>query len=77
MPPQGAFYVLPKLAGCKNDTELCLELLKRKKLALVPGSSFGAPGTVRISYATSMEELQVAMNKLREFLDEQTNEPTT
>lgn len=78
MPPQGAFYVLPKLfAGMKNDTELCLELLKRKKLALVPGSSFGAPGTVRISYATSMEELQVAMNKLREFLDEQTNEPTT
>jgi aspartate/methionine/tyrosine aminotransferase len=47
---------------------LCLDLLKQKRLALVPGSSFGAPGTVRISYATSMEELELAMNKLEEFL---------
>jgi aspartate/methionine/tyrosine aminotransferase len=37
----------------------------------VPGSSFGAPGTVRLSYATSMEELGIAMTKLREFLQEQ------
>jgi aspartate/methionine/tyrosine aminotransferase len=72
VPPQGAFYVLPELEGYgDDDTELCLQLLKSKKLALVPGSSFGAPGTVRISYATSMEELQVAMAKLREFLQEQ------
>ncbi len=73
VPPQGAFYVLPDVSGYfgGDDTELCLELLKQKKLALVPGSSFGAPGTVRISYATSMEELQVAMNKLAEFLQEQ------
>jgi aspartate/methionine/tyrosine aminotransferase len=70
VPPQGAFYVLPELEGYGDDTELCLQLLKRKKLALVPGSSFGAPGTVRISYATSMEELKVAMSKLREFLQE-------
>mmetsp|Transcript_20400 Transcript_20400/g.37015 ORF Transcript_20400/g.37015 Transcript_20400/m.37015 type:complete len:99 (-) Transcript_20400:1199-1495(-) len=73
VPPQGAFYVLPDVSGYfgGDDTELCLELLKQKKLALVPGSSFGAPGTVRISYATSMEELQVAMNKLAAFLQEQ------
>jgi aspartate/methionine/tyrosine aminotransferase len=74
VPPQGAFYVLPELAESYfdgDDTELCLQLLKRKKLALVPGSSFGAPGTVRISYATSMEELKVAMSKLREFLQEE------
>jgi aspartate/methionine/tyrosine aminotransferase len=45
--------------------------LKSKKLAIVPGSSFGAPGTVRLSYATSMEELGIAMTKLREFLQEQ------
>eukprot|EP00429_Kryptoperidinium_foliaceum_P007714 CAMPEP_0176009676 /NCGR_PEP_ID=MMETSP0120_2-20121206/4374_1 /TAXON_ID=160619 /ORGANISM="Kryptoperidinium foliaceum, Strain CCMP 1326" /LENGTH=431 /DNA_ID=CAMNT_0017342481 /DNA_START=54 /DNA_END=1346 /DNA_ORIENTATION=+ len=66
IPPNGAFYVLPDVSGYfgGDDTELCLELLKSKKLALVPGSSFGAPGTVRISYATSMEELTTAMNKL-------------
>lgn len=73
IPPSGAFYVLPDVSGYHggDDTELCLQLLKSKKLALVPGSSFGAPGTVRISYATSMEELKTAMGKLAEFLREQ------
>ena len=73
VPPSGAFYVLPDVAGYfgGDDTELCLQLLKSKKLALVPGSSFGAPGTVRISYATSMEELETAMQKLSKFLEEQ------
>mmetsp|Transcript_26755 Transcript_26755/g.64182 ORF Transcript_26755/g.64182 Transcript_26755/m.64182 type:complete len:463 (+) Transcript_26755:130-1518(+) len=71
VPPDGAFYVLPDVSGYYDgdDTTLCLDLLKEKKLALVPGSSFGAPGTVRISYATSKEELGVAMTKLREFLE--------
>jgi len=71
VPPDGAFYVLPDVSKYYNgdDTALCLDLLKEKKLALVPGESFGAPGTVRISYATSMEELEVAMTKLREFLE--------
>lgn len=70
MPPNGAFYVLPDVSTYfdGDDTTLCLELLKSKKLALVPGSSFGAPGTVRLSYATSMEELQIAMKKLNDFL---------
>ena len=73
MPPNGAFYVLPDVSGYfdGDDTELCLQLLKAKKMAIVPGSSFGAPGTVRLSYATSMEELGIAMTKLREFLQEQ------
>jgi aspartate/glutamate/aspartate-prephenate aminotransferase len=73
MPPNGAFYVLPDVSGYfgGDDTELCLQLLKAKKLAIVPGSSFGAPGTVRLSYATSMEELGIAMTKLSEFLQEQ------
>mmetsp|Transcript_2994 Transcript_2994/g.3411 ORF Transcript_2994/g.3411 Transcript_2994/m.3411 type:complete len:481 (-) Transcript_2994:233-1675(-) len=72
VPPTGAFYVLPDVSAYYDgdDTQLCLDLLKSKRLALVPGSSFGAPGTIRISYATSLEELAVAMNKLREFLEE-------
>ena len=71
VPPNGAFYVLPDVSEYYDgdDTQLCLDLLKEKKLALVPGESFGAPGTVRISYATSMDELEVAMTKLREFLE--------
>lgn len=72
VPPQGAFYVLPDISIYVNndydDTQLCVDLLDQEKLALVPGSSFGAPGTVRISYATSMQELEIAMDKLRRFL---------
>jgi len=70
--PDGAFYVLPDVSSYYggDDAELCLDLLKKKELALVPGESFGAPGTIRISYATSMEELGIAMKKLREFLEE-------
>jgi bifunctional aspartate aminotransferase and glutamate/aspartate-prephenate aminotransferase len=73
VPPQGAFYVLPDISPYVNsddydDTQLCVDLLDQEQLALVPGSSFGAPGTVRISYATSMQELEIAMTKLRRFL---------
>lgn len=75
VPPTGAFYVLPDVSAYYegDDTQLCLDLLEKKRLALVPGTSFGAPGTVRISYATSLEELGVAMDKLREFLEETEN----
>ena len=74
VPPQGAFYVLPDFSYYgDDDTQLCLDLLQEQKLALVPGSSFGAPGTIRISYATSLEELAVAMTKLRAFLEARQN----
>mmetsp|Transcript_49187 Transcript_49187/g.96145 ORF Transcript_49187/g.96145 Transcript_49187/m.96145 type:complete len:462 (-) Transcript_49187:1587-2972(-) len=68
--PRGAFYVLPDVSGfCGgDDVRLCVELLEEEKLALVPGTSFGAPGTVRISYATGLEELGIAMDKLERFL---------
>ena len=72
VPPKGAFYILPDVSAYYegDDTRLCLDLLEKKRLALVPGSSVGAPGTVRLSYATSFEELEIAMNKFREFLNE-------
>jgi aspartate/methionine/tyrosine aminotransferase len=79
-PPTGAFYVLPDVRPyCRranddlseeeyDDVSFCVRLLEQEQLALVPGSSFGIPGTVRISYATSMEELEEAMRKLSHFL---------
>lgn len=74
IPPMGAFYVLCDVSHyCQSgldDTQFCLNLLREQSLALVPGSSFGAPGTVRISYATSLEELGVAMEKLQAFLEQ-------
>lgn len=71
--PKGAFYVLPDISAyCgSDDTQFCVELLQRQKLAIVPGSSFGAPGTIRLSYATSMDELTTAMDKLSSFLSEE------
>lgn len=75
VPPQGAFYVLPDVSyycsATKDDADLCLDLLQRQSLAVVPGSSFGAPGTIRLSYATSWEELETAMTKLRTYFAEE------
>ena len=75
-PPPGAFYVLPNVAAyctgdSRTDADFCVELLERHQLAIVPGSSFGAPGTVRLSYATSMDELREAMDKLATYLEEE------
>jgi bifunctional aspartate aminotransferase and glutamate/aspartate-prephenate aminotransferase len=55
-------------ANYATDTELCLALLQRQRLAVVPGSAFGAPGTMRLSYATDMDTLVTAMDKLVTFL---------
>jgi aspartate/methionine/tyrosine aminotransferase len=77
--PQGAFYVLPDVSAyygrrtpkgdvLKDGHELCMYLLKEHRLALVPGDSFGAPETIRISYATSERELNEAMARLRTCL---------
>ena len=57
-----------------DDVSFCLQLLEGEQLAIVPGTSFGLPGTVRLSYATSMEELEVALNKFENFLTQLRNE---
>ena len=51
-----------------DDVDFCLQLLEQEQLAIVPGTSFGLPGTVRLSYATSMEELETAMDKFEQYL---------
>lgn len=77
--PQGAFYVLPDVSAyyhkktpagqlIRDGHELCMYLLKEYKVALVPGDSFGASSTIRISYATSEEELDTALTRLGECL---------
>jgi aspartate aminotransferase len=73
--PDGAFYnffdvrCAMAATGCKTDTELATRILEESNLALVPGSAFGADGYMRLSFATSMEELQVAMARLAAFLE--------
>ena len=71
--PFGAFYVFPciKEFGMTSD-EFATELLKRKKVAVVPGTAFGdsGEGFLRISYAYSIDDLKVALERIEEFITE-------
>ena len=72
-PPYGAFYVFPKVSSTGLDGESFAEkLLKAKKVAVVPGISFGECGRdfIRCSYAYSMKVLMYAVEKIGEFVEE-------
>jgi aspartate aminotransferase len=70
LPGDGTFYVFPDFSGmqtklgCATDTDLAEKLLEAG-VALVPGSAFGTPGHMRISFATSDENLQKAIERLK------------
>jgi aminotransferase len=69
--PEGAFYVFPSIRQTGLTSEQFAEkLLTGYKVAVVPGNAFGdsGEGYIRCSYATSMEKLQVAMEKMRKFV---------
>ncbi|BAS67706.1 pyridoxal phosphate-dependent aminotransferase [Bathymodiolus septemdierum thioautotrophic gill symbiont] len=67
---QGAFYSFPRVEGLierlglKDDVELSTYCLEKLNIALVPGSAFGAAGYVRLSFATSMDNIKLAIEKL-------------
>ena len=78
--PNGAFYVFPNCKSClnkkdiknnkiKTDKDFVESLLENAGIAVVQGSAFGLPGFFRISYATSMENLQKALAKIQEFCE--------
>jgi aspartate aminotransferase len=70
--PQGAFYVFPNVAAhlhkdMPDDTTIAKQLLEREHVAVVPGEAFGAPGHIRISYATSIERIEEGLRRLGRF----------
>lgn len=72
---EGTFYIFPdmnglieKLDGINNDIELAEFFLEKAEVAMVPGSAFGAPGCMRISFATSMENLEKGMQRIKAVL---------
>ena len=74
--PNGAFYVFPnckKLLGektkLKTDKEFVEKLLEKAEVAVVQGSAFGLNGYFRISYATSMDNLKKALDRIKSFCD--------
>lgn len=71
----GAFYSFPdfsgviaKLRNVSNDLELAEFFITEAKVAMVPGSAFGAPGHMRLSFATSMENLRNALDRIKNVL---------
>lgn len=70
--PMGAFYIFPSLEGIseKNSYDFCLDILKKEKVACVPGSAFGemGEGNFRISYCNSIEELERGLSKIENYL---------
>lgn len=74
--PQGAFYLFPNVkeamdkCGFKDADEFSEAILVEAKVAVVPGSGFGAPDNIRLSYATSLEKLEEAINRINRFVVE-------
>ena len=73
--PQGAFYLLPEVSeamkktGFTNVDDFASTLLTEAKVAVIPGSGFGSPETIRLSYATSIELLEEAVKRIRTFVE--------
>jgi aminotransferase len=71
--PLGAFYVFPSIASTgMTSEEFCEKLLRDKHVACVPGTAFGpcGEGHIRCSYATGIEKLTTALDRMAEFLQE-------
>jgi aspartate aminotransferase len=65
---RGAFYLFPKISGLGlKSTEFCARLLEQEKVAAVPGIAFGADDYIRISYATSMSNIEKGLDRLDRF----------
>jgi aspartate aminotransferase len=73
--PAGAFYAYPNLRGAldkggiKTPLEFADRLLKEANVAVVPGEAFGTDHHVRISYATSMKELERGLDRIQKFVE--------
>ena len=66
---QGAFYLFPNISGTgMKSAEFCERLLAEAKVAAVPGVAFGSDDYIRISYATSMTNIEQALERLAQFV---------
>ncbi len=69
--PHGAFYIFPDIRSSGlDDVVFSQRLLREERVAVVPGSTFGASGRgyVRVCYATSYDELEIALERIERFL---------
>lgn len=77
---QGAFYVFPnvteliKILNLKDDIELCEFLLDKASVSTVPGTAFGAPNHIRLSFAIAKSTIEVAFNRIEEAIQQFTGQ---
>ncbi len=67
--PQGAFYLFPNISKLGlSSTDFCARLLDEEKVAAVPGVAFGADYGIRLSYATSMANIEKGLDRMEQFV---------
>ena len=65
---KGAFYLFPNISGTGlKSADFCAKLLEQEKVAAVPGIAFGADDYIRLSYATSMANIEKGLDRLDKF----------
>ncbi len=76
LPSDGTFYSFPcfqavidRMDGIENDVQLAQLLLEKADVALVPGSAFGLAGYIRLSFATDMNSLEKALNRIKQTIE--------
>ena len=72
--PEGAFYAFPDVRGClkkdlKTSAEFSQRLLEEEQTVVTDGTGFGAPGFVRMSYATSMSQIREGLKRIKRFAE--------
>jgi len=72
--PEGAFYAFPDVRGClhkslKTSGDFARQLLEEEQTVVTDGAGFGAEGSIRISYATSMEQIQEGVKRIKRFAE--------
>jgi aspartate aminotransferase len=72
--PEGAFYAFPDVRGClqkdlKTSADFAQKLLEEEQTVVTDGTGFGAPGFVRISYATSMKQIEEGVTRIKRFVE--------
>ena len=72
--PEGAFYAFPDVRGClkkdlKTSAQFAQRLLEEEQTVVTDGAAFGAEGFVRMSYATSMAQIQEGVKRIRRFAE--------
>ena len=72
--PAGSFYVFPDVSKCYNEVvkgsvDFAARLLEKEKVAVIPGEAFGADKNIRISYATSEEQIGKGIDRIKHFVE--------